>query len=123
MVTDYLDTSTSVEANNFEPQVDSHANDFHNSTNIKNYFDSNLMSERGENKSVDNNGDFGIVVSDGNEIFPGQASSVNRSNVASNSNHFNNNHHNNMVPIISVTPHSPGAKYNNILGNFTWFHL
>lgn len=27
----------------------------------------------------------------------------------------NNNHHN-MVPIISVTPHSPGTKYNNILG-------
>jgi hypothetical protein len=26
-----------------------------------------------------------------------------------------NNNHSNMVPIISVTPHSPGAKYNSIL--------
>lgn len=33
----------------------------------------------------------------------------------SNVSHNNNNHHN-MVPIISVTPHSPGTKYNNILG-------
>lgn len=34
------------------------------------------------------------------------------------SNHQSHNHHinNNMVPIISVTPHSPGAKFNNILG-------
>uniref|UniRef100_A0A1B0CAU9 Uncharacterized protein n=1 Tax=Lutzomyia longipalpis TaxID=7200 RepID=A0A1B0CAU9_LUTLO len=29
-------------------------------------------------------------------------------------NNLNNN--NNMVPIISVTPHSPGAKYSGILG-------
>lgn len=28
---------------------------------------------------------------------------------------INNNHHCNMVPIISVTPHSPGTKYNSIL--------
>ncbi|XP_058465262.1 rho guanine nucleotide exchange factor 18 isoform X3 [Malaya genurostris] len=27
-------------------------------------------------------------------------------------NHHHNHHHTNMVPIISVTPHSPGAKYN-----------
>ena len=34
-----------------------------------------------------------------------------------NNNIFTNNSHNNcnMVPIISVTPHSPGAKYNSIL--------
>lgn len=34
------------------------------------------------------------------------------------SNHQMHNHHinNNMVPTISVTPHSPGAKFNNILG-------
>lgn len=32
----------------------------------------------------------------------------------------NNNHiNNNIVPIISVTPHSPGSKYNNILGTYT----
>lgn len=32
--------------------------------------------------------------------------------------HSNNNSHinNNMVPIISVTPHSPGAKHHNLLG-------
>lgn len=36
----------------------------------------------------------------------------------SQNNHQSHNHHinNNMVPIISVTPHSPGAKFNNILG-------
>lgn len=28
----------------------------------------------------------------------------------------NNLNNNNMVPIISVTPHSPGAKYSGILG-------
>lgn len=37
----------------------------------------------------------------------------------SNLSHNNNNNHHNMVPIISVTPHSPGTKYNNILGE--WF--
>lgn len=33
--------------------------------------------------------------------------------------HTNNNNHinNNMVPIISVTPHSPGSKHNNLLGS------
>lgn len=35
----------------------------------------------------------------------------------SNASNNNNNPHN-MVPIISVTPHSPGTKYNNILGKY-----
>lgn len=35
-----------------------------------------------------------------------------------NNHHTNNNNHinSNMVPIISVTPHSPGSKHNNLLG-------
>lgn len=39
----------------------------------------------------------------------------NNINIINNNNHHNNNNSINMVPIISVTPHSPGAKYNSIL--------
>lgn len=51
------------------------------------------------------------------------AQDINNSNkssklMAQGSNASHNNNHHNMVPIISVTPHSPGAKYNNILGKF-----
>lgn len=49
------------------------------------------------------------------------AQDINNSNkssklMAQGSNVSHNNNHHNMVPIISVTPHSPGTKYNNILG-------
>lgn len=53
----------------------------------------------------------------------------NNINTNNNHHHHQNNihiatmHHNNMnmVPIISVTPHSPGSKHNNILGTFHVF--
>lgn len=35
--------------------------------------------------------------------------------------HSTPQNNNNMVPIISVTPHSPGTKYNCILGKFSYF--
>lgn len=48
------------------------------------------------------------------------ANARNTHQLPSQNNHQSHNHHinNNMVPIISVTPHSPGAKFNNILGKF-----
>lgn len=56
-----------------------------------------------------------------NKSTKSNASPVNTRNLhqlPTQSNHQSHNHHinNNMVPIISVTPHSPGAKFNNILG-------
>jgi hypothetical protein len=43
-------------------------------------------------------------------------SGLTQNNVNNNNIIIQNNHNNcNMVPIISVTPHSPGAKYNSIL--------
>lgn len=43
----------------------------------------------------------------------------------SNHNYHINGHnmHNNMVPIISVTPHSPGSKHNNILGKLIFYSV
>lgn len=60
---------------------------------------------------------------------------INNITNASNNINTNNHHHHhqnhihiatmhnnmNMVPIISVTPHSPGSKHNNILGTFHVF--
>lgn len=37
--------------------------------------------------------------------------------------HSTPQNNNNMVPIISVTPHSPGTKYNCILGKFYFYFI
>ena len=111
-------------------------------SNIKTYFVStvdiskkNLMS-----KNNGNNSDLGFDVGNGscrqqqqqqqqqqqtnnhsnlnnnNTITITTSTGHNNSNNNNNINIINNNnHHINMVPIISVTPHSPGAKYNSIL--------
>jgi hypothetical protein len=107
--------------------------------NIKNYFVStvdikdkgSLMSSGGggsdlgyTNGSNANNSSFNA----GNNTITittpsGHTTSNNNSGSHSGSHNNNNNnivvnsnHHNcNMVPIISVTPHSPGTKYNSIL--------
>lgn len=104
-------------------------------SNIKTYFVStvdiskqNLMS-----KNNGSNSDLGIDVGNGSCQQTNNHSNLNNNtitittstghsnsnniNIINNNNHHHNNNNNsiNMVPIISVTPHSPGAKYNSIL--------
>ncbi|KAJ6641647.1 hypothetical protein Bhyg_06587, partial [Pseudolycoriella hygida] len=78
----------------------------------------NRASERLVQMSSDDDSDGDLVtdyLSSTND-----AQDINNSNkssklMAHGSNASHNNNHHNMVPIISVTPHSPGTKYNNIL--------
>jgi hypothetical protein len=136
LVTDYLDapplnnniinnnntTSTAAAATKFTPT--------HTPTSIKNYFVSTIdIKDKGSLMSSGNsdlgytNGSNSNSFNAGNNTItittPSGHTTTNNSNLGSHNNNniiVNNNHHNcNMVPIISVTPHSPGTKYNSIL--------
>lgn len=77
--------------------------------NIKNYFISTVdIKEKGSMSS----GELGFANGASN-FTPG--SQNNTITITTPSGHSGNIINNNMVPIISVTPHSPGAKYNCIL--------
>lgn len=96
-VTDYLNSNTNVQdGNRTEPGSD--------------VVDTKSSSDSNVNKSTKSN------------ASPASARSTHQLPTQNNQqpNHQSHNHHinNNMVPIISVTPHSPGAKFNNILGKF-----
>lgn len=94
--------------------------------NIKNYFVStvDIKDKSGLMSSSELGYANGTSGSGANNHF--NAGNNNTITITTPSGHTNNNHNNifinnshnnncNMVPIISVTPHSPGAKYNSIL--------
>lgn len=111
--------------------------------NIKNYFpstvntenrDKNLMSKndsKTHSKIGQNNTDnisitnefeeseitkqMSAITNNFSRIKGPKNSTTSVVNINSSSENSNNTCQQNMVPIISVTPHSPGAKYNNIL--------
>lgn len=134
LVTDYLDAPTLNNNNNISNNNTTTAKaaakqlytPTHTPTNIKNYFVStidikdkgSLMSSSSDigytNGSSSNN--FNNAGNNTITITTPSAQTNNYNNSNNNNNIIINNHHNcNMVPIISVTPHSPGTKYNSIL--------
>lgn len=121
LVTDYLDapiltnsTSTATTAKLCTPTP---------TPNIKNYFVSTVdIKDKGLMSGSELGYANGTSGSGSNNHF--NAGNNNTITITTPSGHtqsnnnitINNNHNNcNMVPIISVTPHSPGAKYNSIL--------
>lgn len=107
-------------------------------SNIKTYFVSHVDISKKHlmSKNNGNSSDLGIDVGNGScgqqqqtnnhsnlnnnntiTITTSTGHNNNNINIINNNNHHINNNNNsiNMVPIISVTPHSPGAKYNSIL--------
>ncbi|XP_070497316.1 rho guanine nucleotide exchange factor 18 isoform X4 [Chironomus tepperi] len=130
LVTDYLDAPTLNNniSNNNTTTARSAAKLYtptHTPTNIKNYFVSTIdIKDKGSlmsssdlgytNGSSSNN--FNNAGNNTITITTPSAQTNNYNNNNNNNNIIINNHHNcNMVPIISVTPHSPGTKYNSIL--------
>jgi A-kinase anchor protein 18 len=133
LVTDYLDASTLLNSKTSSTATTN--TDKFNTTpssttpNIKNYFVStvdikerNLMSGGNENGTPSSgsasNGHFHTTNNNNNSI--NNTITITTPSGHTNNNILINNHHINnincnMVPIISVTPHSPGAKYNSIL--------
>ncbi|XP_037044023.1 rho guanine nucleotide exchange factor 28 isoform X4 [Bradysia coprophila] len=78
----------------------------------------NRASERLVQMSSDDDSDGDLVtdyLSSTNDAQDINSSNKSSKLMAQGSNASHNNNHHNMVPIISVTPHSPGTKYNNIL--------
>lgn len=68
------------------------------------------QQQTNNHSNLNNNNTITITTSTGHN------NNNNNINIINNNNHhINNNNSINMVPIISVTPHSPGAKYNSIL--------
>jgi hypothetical protein len=72
---------------------------------------SELGYANGTSGSGSNNNHFNAGINNTITITTPSGVTQNNNNITIN----NNNHNCNMVPIISVTPHSPGAKYNSIL--------
>lgn len=116
LVTDYLDAPTLTNSTaTTKPSTPT------STPSIKNYFvstvdikDKGLMSssELGYANGTSGSGSNNHFNAGNNTITITTPSGHTNSNI----NIINNSHNNcNMVPIISVTPHSPGAKYNSIL--------
>ncbi|CRL03266.1 CLUMA_CG016484, isoform C [Clunio marinus] len=131
LVTDYLDAPT-LTTNSTSTAAANKSCTPTQTPNIKNYFvstvdikDKSLMSSSelgyangtsGSGSNNNNNNHFNA--GNNNTITITTPSGHTQNNINNNnSNIIINNNHNNcsMVPIISVTPHSPGAKYNSIL--------
>ena len=72
------------------------------------------QQQTNNHSNLNNNNTITITTSTGHN---NNNNNNNNINIINNNNHHINNNNNsiNMVPIISVTPHSPGAKYNSIL--------
>ncbi|XP_029726405.2 rho guanine nucleotide exchange factor 18 isoform X5 [Aedes albopictus] len=101
---------TSVVSNNNNYNSNSSSNNVHNYNSNSNSNSTTTVGERcNKNKLSD------IVIDTGINDF-GQLQTAAHQQTGRNGNSTNsvanNHHHANMVPIISVTPHSPGAKYN-----------
>lgn len=118
LVTDYLDAPTLITSTTAKSCTPTQT------PNIKNYFVSTVdIKDKGLMSSSELGYANGTSGSGASNHF--NAGSNNTITITTPSGHTqnnniiinNNNNHNvcNMVPIISVTPHSPGAKYNSIL--------
>lgn len=87
-------------------------------SSIKNYFVSTIdIKEKG---SLMSNNDLGNYTNGSGSINhhhhpPHNANTITITTPSGLTTNSNNNNVINMVPIISVTPHSPGTKYNSIL--------
>lgn len=133
LVTNYLDAPTlnnnTISNNNNNTSTATAAKLFtptHTPTNIKNYFVSTIdIKDKG---SLMSSGDLGYTNGSSSNNYNNNNNGINAghntitittpsahtiNNI--NNNIIINNHQCNMVPIISVTPHSPGTKYNSIL--------
>jgi A-kinase anchor protein 13 len=122
LVTDYLDAPISLSINTPKLRIPSTKTTITTTPppNIKNYFSStddtekDLMSNSGCPNGTRNGSSNHINTANNcNTItITTPSGHTNNNNIILNNNH---NNINNMVPIISVTPHSPGVKYNSIL--------
>lgn len=124
LVTDYLDAPTTLVNNNnnnntltaklfstIQPTT------YTPTSSIKNYFVSTIdIKEKG---SLMSNSDLGNYTNGSGSNHHLNANTITittpSGHTSSSTNNNNNNNIINMVPIISVTPHSPGTKYNSIL--------
>lgn len=101
---------TSVVSNNNNYNSNSSSNNVHNYNSNSNSNSTTTVGERcNKNKLSDIVIDTGI--NDYGQLQTAAHQQTGRNGNSTNS-VANNHHHANMVPIISVTPHSPGAKYN-----------
>lgn len=123
LVTDYLDAPTLTNTTSAATTASIKLCTPTQTPNIKSYFVStvdikdkaSLMSSElgyangtsgsGSNSNNNNNSHF----------HAGNSNTITITTPSGHTNNNINNNHSNMVPIISVTPHSPGAKYNSIL--------
>lgn len=122
LVTDYLDAPTLTNSTTIATAATAKLCTPTPTPNIKNYFISTVdIKDKGLMSSSDLGYANGTSGSGSNNHFSGGNNNLititTPSGHTKNNNIFINNSHNscNMVPIISVTPHSPGAKYNCIL--------
>lgn len=131
LVTDYLDAPTLVNNNNKNNNYNTStaAKLFTTTTtpttqqtptsNIKNYFVSTVdIKEKGGLMSNNDLGHYTNGSGSNHHLNANTITITTPSGQTTNNNHNitnNNNNIINMVPIISVTPHSPNTKYNSIL--------
>jgi A-kinase anchor protein 18 len=121
LVTDYLDAPTLTNTTSSAVKAPTKLCTPTQTPNIKNYFvstvdikDKGLMSSElgyanGTSGSGSNNNNLHFNAGNNNTI------TITTPSGHTNNNNIIINNNCNMVPIISVTPHSPGAKYNSIL--------
>ncbi|XP_055538774.1 rho guanine nucleotide exchange factor 18 isoform X3 [Wyeomyia smithii] len=109
-------TLASVVNQSFQQQSLNNVHNYHHNNNNSNSSIIEKCNNRGKlsdiviDTAAANNSDCGqLLQHPTTTTTTGSNSSVAASNKDSST---NSNHHVNMVPIISVTPHSPGAKYN-----------
>lgn len=122
LVTDYLDAPTlTATSNTTSKPVTAKLSTPTPTPNIKNYFVSTVdIKDKGLMSSSELGYANGTSGSGSNNHF-NAGSNSNTITITTPSGHTTNNNNIiisnncNMVPIISVTPHSPGAKYNSIL--------
>jgi A-kinase anchor protein 18 len=121
LVTDYLDVPTLTATNTTSKSAAAKLCTPTPTPNIKNYFVSTVdIKDKGLMSSSELGYANGTSGSGSNNHF-NAGSNNNTITITTPSGHTTNNNNIiinnncNMVPIISVTPHSPGAKYNSIL--------
>lgn len=118
MVTDYLDAPAVNNNNNntlTAKLYNSAPTTYTPTSSIKNYFVSTIdIKDKG---SLMSNNDLGNFTngSSSNHNHHLNANTITITTPSGQTTNSTNNNNINMVPIISVTPHSPGTKYNSIL--------
>lgn len=116
LVTDYLDPPTLTNITSTETTAPTKLCTPTLTPNIKNYFVSTVdIKDKGGLMSSELGYANGNSGSGSNNNNNNHFNAGNNNTITITTNGIVNNNHCNMVPIISVTPHSPGAKYNSIL--------